>query len=446
MEETNLFQNFNKTDIYKKQIDNICSNYKIKRDIEKEILYWKNNFPEMGLVLNGARQLGKTTLILSFCKKHFDQVFYINLRSDEGEFFLNKYKETNNTIEAIALTSKVYLEEPLLNSENTVIIIDEIQESKHTYEQLKNLIISLNCRIIFTGSYLGQLIDEKAFHSAGYTFALELQPLSFKEAYSYLKSKYSVEEYFDLYLTYGGYPAIVQKMRNDYTENDINLIFNNIIKIFVEESLDYVPVNFRSIYEKILNRMLSISAQKVVTHNYEVFEINLPIEENITKTNYEDLIYKAFNWLYGCKLTINVDPFPLTSKQIGKLQSKIKKVEKDKKLLLRFYFNDCGILNYLYNTSEQTSQRNIKGAILENFIYNELYKKQNEYKTFYSRFGDPEIDFILINNNNKEIIGLEIKNNLTNSKSLNSYVEADIFNNYFILTKNDILNYIKKSF
>ena len=132
----------------------------LKRNVYKRLIEWKNSADHSTLEVNGARQVGKTYLINKFADEYFKQKIYINLFELSGKQFLECYEQ------AIAwkpgtkrpehpLHDAFLLYEPSFqDTEDTVIIIDEIQESAEIYNRIREFTRQFKCRFIVTGSYL----------------------------------------------------------------------------------------------------------------------------------------------------------------------------------------------------------------------------------------------------------------------------------------------------
>ena len=129
-----------------------------RRDLEKELLYWKDEKNTV-LKLAGARQVGKTTLLKRFGKENFKNVLYISLMEESGRKFkeivdAHEGKVLSNFYVEIFNSFAKYIGQVFSNDEDTLVIIDEIQESKKIYEMIKGFYDNVSCRVIVTGSYL----------------------------------------------------------------------------------------------------------------------------------------------------------------------------------------------------------------------------------------------------------------------------------------------------
>lgn len=99
----------------------------------QQLIDWKNKKNHKPLIIQGARQVGKTWLMQEFGKRYYEQVAYINFDIDEKsrEIFNTDY-DTNRMIMDIGLATKIKI-----NPANTLIILDEIQECPRALTSLK---------------------------------------------------------------------------------------------------------------------------------------------------------------------------------------------------------------------------------------------------------------------------------------------------------------------
>ncbi|GAI74784.1 unnamed protein product, partial [marine sediment metagenome] len=105
----------------------------MKRDIEKKLYDWKNSARRKPLILQGARQVGKTYTLKKFGKSAYEETYYFNFEEDPG---LDQIFQENLNPERIIKLLSLYSKRNI-KSENTLIIFDEIQESNQALNSLK---------------------------------------------------------------------------------------------------------------------------------------------------------------------------------------------------------------------------------------------------------------------------------------------------------------------
>ncbi len=201
--------------------------YYFKRDVWKDLLEWKEK-SDLSLEVCGARQVGKTFILKKFCKENFKQFFYINMSESTGKDFLDsiavwseKYSHEHDSSTDILRLMKIYKPD-FEDREDTVVLIDEIQESPRVYNLIRPVTRTLKAKLIVTGSYLGKVLDKEFFLPAGDLKPLIISSLSFpefldifgkrtrqKECYYISGYDKNLAQYFELYKWTGGYPAVI---------------------------------------------------------------------------------------------------------------------------------------------------------------------------------------------------------------------------------------------
>ena len=134
--------------------------YYFKRDIWEDLLEWKEK-SDLSLEVRGARQVGKTFILKKFCEENFRQVFYINMGDSTGRDFLDsvtvwseKYSHEHDSDEDILRLMRIYKPE-FEDRKDTIILIDEIQESPRVYNIIRPVTRTLKAKLVVSGSYLG---------------------------------------------------------------------------------------------------------------------------------------------------------------------------------------------------------------------------------------------------------------------------------------------------
>ncbi len=160
-----------------------------------------------------------------------------------GELFIEQYNDLRKEIKnGLVCENPVHelirrYQPDFIDSPETVVIIDEIQESAAIYNRIREFTRSLESDFIITGSYLGRILDKEFKYSAGDLDSIEIQTLNFEE-FLMAMSRYSLYEELDLfgnsepavyeklselyriYSIIGGYPAVVlQYLENQSVED-----------------------------------------------------------------------------------------------------------------------------------------------------------------------------------------------------------------------------------
>ena len=234
----------------------------LKRNAYENLLLWKKREHHATLEVSGARQVGKTYIVNKFADEQYQHKIYINLLDFTGELFLERYKELRNEIlHGLQCANPVYelikrAYPNFVDSSDTVVIIDEIQESADIYNRIREFTRELKSDFIITGSYLGRILNKEFKYSAGDLDSLEIHTLDFEEflkacgeetLYKELdlyggstEEEYQkLSELYQVYIRIGGYPAVVLRYLNSHSIEQANGELLKIIKLFTNESKRY---------------------------------------------------------------------------------------------------------------------------------------------------------------------------------------------------------------
>jgi len=222
-----------------------------QRLIQYELDVWLEKPDRKPLVIIGARQVGKTTVVHQFSKR-FDQYIYLNLELSEDRRVFENYRNLEHLLQTV-----FFLKNQLLSKkESTLIFIDEIQEVpealnilRYFYEQEPSV------KVIAAGSMLETLFDKKIHFPVGRVEFKVLRPVSFPEFLEALGEHAALEQLrnipcndyahgklMELYHTYavvGGMPEIV----NNYAKNKdlvaLNPLFDSLISSYLDDVEKY---------------------------------------------------------------------------------------------------------------------------------------------------------------------------------------------------------------
>ncbi len=398
----------------------------MKRKIYQELINWKNKDSKPLIVL-GVRQCGKTYIIDEFCKKEFKQYCYINLfRNKEIIELYNSNKSSIEKYNELKLILDFDFEK-----ENSIVFIDEIQESEELISELKYFCEEhSNIKIICAGSLLGVKLKRSHFSSpVGKVRMIKMFPMDFEEFLWAMNKEILVNHIRDcfinnkamneplhsialrLYRTFiitGGMPESILSMINakeDYTKYNENTL-NDIIESYFNDMKKYVisdveTLKIRRLYNSLPNQLSNESCK---------FQYS-KIEKQARKRNYE----LSLDWLIASNLVITANNVTLPEIPLEGF--------KDPETF-KIYLSDVGILkNILKIKMIDILNDNIslyKGVITENYVANQLVI--NGYNLYYWKNNESEIDFLLYNNDG--IIPVEVKAaDNTKSKSLKIYME-----------------------
>lgn len=400
----------------------------MKRKIYSELLDWKNNSNFKPLMVLGVRQCGKTYILDKFCREEFENYIYINLFEQDN--IIDLYNSSLTSDEKYARL-KVLVDFDL-DKENTVLFIDEIQESEKLISELKYFCERHNSlRIVCAGSLLGiKLKRSKSAFPVGKIKMINLYPMDFEEFLISMNQEMLVDlirkcyennqqisgaihekalKYYTTYLITGGMPESVANMvqtNGDYIKYD-RTILKDILNSYFEDMNRYVNSHAESL--KIERLYKSLPSQ--LSNLSNKFQYS-----NIEKGGRARDYATSLDWLEANNMV-------LKSSCVKTPQIPLEGfVDMD---TFKLYLSDVGILNNILNISiEDILTDNIslyKGVIAENYVANQLVSNGNKLY-YWKNDNTSKIDFLLYTRDG--IIPIEVKaGNSTQSKSLKYYID-----------------------
>lgn len=381
------------------------------RKIEKEIKNHLKSEINKILVINGARQIGKSFIIRKVCKENFSNYCEINLLEDKlGE----KIFSNVNSVEDFYLSLSLKLSS---NSKDTVIFLDEIQEYPNILPLLKFLNIDNKYKFICSGSLLGVTLAKSTSIPMGSILVKQMYQLDFEEFIIangisndfivQIKNKFNNKESLDetihnkmidlfkKYLIVGGLPDSVNAFLINKDIKLVRQIQSDTFTFYSDDASKYDLVNNLKI-KRIYNMIPSILEQK---------KKRLIIQdiENIKGKRFSNYI-DSFDYLINSGIALEV-------KAIS--NPKFPLIETSQKNLLKLYLNDIGILTnilYSYNIKaiiDDSYSVNL-GNVYESVVAQEL--NSHGYKLFYyDNKSKGEIDYLINDESKLEVVAIEVK-------------------------------------
>lgn len=358
----------------------------IPRIIQQEIE--KNLFKNKVLLLIGARQIGKTTLLKQVLKNCTEKSLWLN--ADESDI---KRKLENAT------TSTQLLQ---LFGNAKLIVIDEAQQVEDIGLKLK-LVIDTNpeLQIIATGSSAFELLQKSNEPLTGRKKEYHLYPISFSEMVRHT-SLLTEQRLLENRLIYGSYPEVINNSGNE--KEVLKEITNSYL---YKDVLRYDGIKKASLIDKLL---VALALQLGSEVSYNELAKTIGNINSTTVEKYIDLLEKAFV----------IYKLPALSRN---LRNEIKKGKK-------IYFYDNGIRNAIINNFNPLALRNDKGALWENFLISERMKKNSYAKHycntyFWRTFDQAEVDYIEEYDGALHVFEFKWKTN-------NKKVPASLLNSYTV--------------
>lgn len=340
----------------------------IKRNLLTELIKWKESSTSLPLILRGARQVGKTTLINEFGKS-FDQYLYFNIeKNDDATLF----KDTSNVgrLVQVLFISKGFQ----LNAKfSTLIFIDEVQEKPEIIEALRYFKEDFpHLHVIVTGSLLEFGLSKLSKIPVGRVEFMELHPLNFEEyllgskqeSLIQLLSKPPIENdilsiiynHFHDFTLIGGMPGILATYIKDKDLTRLQSLYAGIIESYKEDVEKYAT---------------SEPTRKVIRHIMDTapFEIDNRINLNhFGASNFRTReVKEAMGSLTKARLLELIYPTTQTEPPIVS----------DLKKRPRLHFLDVGLVNYQLGLHQelltiQDLHQSSKGKLVQQIVNQEI--------------------------------------------------------------------------
>ncbi len=314
-------------------------------------------FKKKVILLIGARQIGKTTLLKEITAEQSENSLWLN--ADEGDINI----QLQNAITSTQLKQ--------LFGKATFIVIDEAQQIENIGLKLKLVIDTYpELQVVATGSSAFELLQKSNEPLTGRKKEFFLYPISFGEMVNHT-SLIEEKRLLETRLIYGSYPEVIINPGNE------KQVLKDIINSYLyKDVLLYEGIKKSSIIQKLV-LALALQVGSEVSYNElakSVGNINVATVEK-----YIDILEKAFIVFKLNALSRNV-------------RNEIKKGKK-------IYFYDIGVRNSIINNFNPLALRNDKGALWENYLIAERIKR-NSYKNhycnsyFWRTFDQAEVDYI----------------------------------------------------
>lgn len=384
---------------------------------------WKRKKSRKPLIIEGARQVGKTWLMKEFGRQEYKNTVYINFDSNArvAELF-----STDLDVQRILRGIEIYAGRKI-DPENTLIIFDEVQEVPKALSSLKYFCEDApEYHIVCAGSLLGIALHDGTSFPVGKVEFLKLYPLSFKEflmatgkePYAELidqKDYQMVASFKQIYVDalkeyyyVGGMPEAVASYSEEQDFAEVRNIQNRIIAAYEQDFSKHAPAN---IVPKIRMVWNSIPTQLAKENRKFIYGL---IREGARAKEYET----AIMWLSDCGLVHKVSRITAPHLPL--------KAYEDLKAF-KLFLVDVGLLGALAGLNQKILLDGndlfveFKGALTEQYVLQQLVTNPDLGIYYYTNDrGNCEIDFLV--DDGEKIIPLEVKAEINlRAKSLKSY-------------------------
>lgn len=386
---------------------------------------WKKSKSRKPLIIQGARQVGKTWLMKEFGRREYEQVAYINFESSDSlKSIFKEDFDVNRLITAFQIETGIRI-----RPDNTLIILDEIQEAERGITSLKYFCENApQYHIIAAGSLLGITLHQKTSFPVGKVDFLTLYPMSFNEfllalgqeqLYELLESndwpmitnfKAKLIGHLRHYYFIGGMPEAVSSFLSENDFDQVRTIQKNILSAYEHDFSKHAPAE---IVPRIKMLWQSIPSQLSKENKKFIYGV---VKQGGRAKEFE----LALAWLTDCGLVHKIQ-------RISK--AAIPLVAYQDTSAFKLFILDVGLLSAMGGLTKQTILlgnsifSEFKGALAEQFVLQHL-KTRHFFQVFYwsSDTSTGELDFVI--QKNDRVIPIEVKaeENLK-AKSLKSFFE-----------------------
>lgn len=394
--------------------------------VAMEKLYkWKERSNRKPLIIEGARQVGKTWLMKEFGKKAYEDVVYINF--DANSKMAELFSVDLNT-ERLIMGIELYIGRKI-KAESTLLIFDEIQEVPRALSSLKYFYEDApQYNIVCAGSLLGIALHGGTSFPVGKVDFLSLYPLSFKEfimatigeryaqlldSRDYDMIKAFKQTYIDALKQYyfvGGMPEAVWSFSQNKDFNEVRDIQKRILFAYEQDFSKHAPID---IVPKIRMIWNSIPSQLAKENKKFIYGL---VREGGRAKEFE----MAIMWLSDCGLVHKVS-------RVNTAEIPLKAYEDLK--AFKLFIVDVGLLGCMVGLKQGVLLDGnelfveFKGALTEQYVCQQLSTLEELNVYYYTNDrGSCEIDFLI--DTGEKIVPVEVKaeTNLK-SKSLRSYCD-----------------------
>lgn len=399
------------------------------RKVSEYLKQWKENRYRKPLIIQGARQVGKTYAILEFGRQHYDNVAYFNFQTSSS--LSQTFEENISPSYLIPILS--HISGQTITKGNTLIVFDEIQLCERAVASLKYFCEEASeYHVIAAGSLLGVAVNrEKYAFPVGKVDRYTMYPMDMEEylfALGETELVHQIHECFDTdspmpkalhdsalhlykqYLAIGGMPEAVARFIDTEDFTQVRHVLETIQMDYLDDMSKYQENANEIKKTRLTYETIAVQLSKKNTR----FQYKM-IKSGARAAEFEN----AIEWLLSAGLLSRI----YRAEQILKPLENYKNIDD-----FKIYLSDMGILaaqkeiraEDIFFMDEEL--KDFKGGMTENYVNIQLL--QNGLKPYYWRNdkGTKEVDFII--SIDGQIIPLEVKSSAhVSASSLNEYIK-----------------------
>ena len=402
----------------------------LKRKATNFIKNWVESKDKKCLIVQGARQTGKTYIIERFAEENYDEYVEINFKQMPSAMDIFS---GDLTVDNMVMAMRFRFPEKKIIPGKTMIFFDEIQECQEAITSLKFWAIDNRFDVIASGSLLGIDYKRASSYPVGYVDYLKMYGIDFEEflwgmgisddmiksLHGYLETKSVIPEvinsqmmnYYRQYIAIGGMPEVVQKYIDTKDFRQVDRIQGSLLQGYLYDIAHYATSEEKVKAEKCY---LSLAKQLLDKENHK-FQYK-EVEHGGRAQKY----FSSIEWLlradmvHLCKLVTDVR-FDLD--------------DYSRDDFFRAYTTDLSLLMAMKDFSlkqrivENTITGNSKGGIFECAIADALYKKGNQLYFYKNETTRKEIDVII--QKDGKVVPIEVKSGNTRANLLKALIKKN---------------------
>lgn len=400
----------------------------LKRKIAHSIKKWVDSKSRKCLVIQGARQTGKTYIVERFAEENYEEIVEINFKQIPSAMDIFS---DDLTVDNMIMAMRFRFPEKKIIPGKTLIFLDEIQECQEAVTSLKFWALDNRFDVIASGSLLGIDYKRASSYPVGYVDYLKMYGIDFEEFLwgmgisedmimnlcRYIDSKDIVPEaihsqmmkYFRQYIAIGGMPEAVQKYIDTRDFREVDRIQRSLLQGYQYDIAHYATAEEKVKAEKCY---LSLAKQLLDKENHK-FQYK-EVEHGGRAQKY----FSSIEWL------LRADMVHLC-KRVTDIRFDLDDYARDD--FFRAYTTDLSLLMAMKDFSlkqhiiENTLDGNSKGGIFECAIADVLYKKGYPLYFYKNETTKKEIDVII--QKDGKVIPIEVKGGNTRANSLKTIMK-----------------------
>lgn len=402
----------------------------LKRKATKDIKKWVESKNRKCLVVQGARQTGKTYIIERFAEENYEEYVEINFKQmpSARDIFSGDL-----TVDNMVMAMRFRFPEKKIVPGKTMIFLDEIQECQEALTSLKFWALDNRFDVIASGSLLGIDYKRASSYPVGYVDYLKMDGLDFEEFLwgmgitedmietlcGYLESRTAIPEaihsqmmaFYRQYVAIGGMPEAVSKYADTRDFRDVDRIQRNLLQGYLYDIAHYATAEEKVKAEKCY---LSLAKQLLDKENHK-FQY-----KEVERGGRAQKYYSSIEWLLRADM-IHI------CKRVTDIKFDLEDYARDD--FFRAYTTDLSLLMSMKDFSlkqhivENTLEGNSKGGIYECAVADALYKKGHNLYFYKNDTSQKEIDVII--QKDGSVLPIEVKSGQGKANSLKSVMKKN---------------------